>query len=88
MEINLDVGTWSRSLTAGFKVHGLGFTARLPLPVSKRAIGSGQYKIGGAERWQQLVDNLAALVAELDRTFVPAVEAASGPSPEWYTPES
>jgi hypothetical protein len=87
VEIDLDVGTWSRSLTAGFKVHGLGFTARLPLPVSKRA-GGGQYPIGGAERWQQIVDNLAALVAELDRSFVPAVEAASGPSPEWYTPES
>jgi len=86
--INLDVGTWSNLLTAGFKVYGLGFTARLPLPVSKRAIQGGQYQIGGAERWQQIVDNLAALVAELDRSFVPAVEAASGPSPEWYKPES
>ena len=85
-EINLDVGTWSHSVTAGFEVQGLGFTARLALPVSKRA-GGGQYQIGGAERWQQIVDNLAALVAELDRSFVPAVEAASGPSPEWYTPE-
>ena len=86
MEINLDVGSWSHSVTAGFEVQGLGFTARLALPVSKRA-GGGQYQIGGAERWQQIVDNLAALVAELDRSFVPAVEAASGPSPEWYTPE-
>jgi hypothetical protein len=88
VEIALDVGTWSRSLTAFFKVQGLGFAARLPLPVSQRAIGGGQYPIGGAERWQQIVDNLAALVAEYDRTFVPAVEAASGPSPEWYKPES
>ena len=88
VEINLDVGTWSRSITSGFEVQGLGFTARLPLPVSKRAMGGGQYQIGGAERWQQIVDNLAALVAELDRSFVPAVEAASGPSPEWYKPES
>lgn len=88
VEIDLDVGTWSNSLTAFFEVQGLGFTARFPLPVSRRAIGGGQYEIGGAERWQQIVDNLAALVAELDRTFVPAVEAASGPSPEWYKPES
>jgi hypothetical protein len=88
VEIELDVGTWSNSLTAGFEVQGLGFTARFPLPVSKRAIGGGQYQIGGAERWQQIVDNLAALVAELDRSFVPAVEAASGPSPEWFKPES
>jgi hypothetical protein len=88
VEIDLDVGTWSNSITAGFEVQGLGFTARLALPVSKRAIGSGQYKIGGAERWQQIVDNLAALTAELDRSFVPAVEAVSGPSPEWYKPES
>ena len=88
VELNLDVGTWSNSITTGFLVHGLGFRARLGLPVSKRAIGSIQYQIGGPERWQQIVDNLAALVAELDRTFVPAVEAVSGPSPQWYTPES
>jgi hypothetical protein len=88
VEISLDVGTWSRSLTAFFKVQGLGFRAVLPLPASRRAAGGGQYPIGEADRWQQLVDNLAALVAELDRTFVPAVEAASGPSPEWYSPES
>jgi hypothetical protein len=87
VEIDLDVGTWSRSLTAGYKVHGLGFKARLPLPVSKRA-GGGQYKIGDAAHWQKLVDNMAALVAELDRSFVPAIEAAAGPSPEWYKPES
>jgi hypothetical protein len=87
VEISLDVGTWSRSLTAFFKVHGLGFRAVLPLPAS-RAAGGGQYPIGDAERWQQLVDNLAALVIELDRSFVPDIEAASGPAPEWYRPES
>jgi len=88
VEISLDVGTWSRSLTAFFKVQGLGFPALLPLPPSRRAAGGGQYPIGDADRWQQLVDNLAALVTELDRSFVPAIEAASGPSPEWYRPES
>ena len=88
IEISLDVGTWSRSLTAFFKVHGLGFRALLPLPASRRAWGGGQYPIGDADRWQQLVDNLAALVIELDRSFVPAIEAASGPAPEWYRPES
>ena len=87
VEIDLDVGTWSRSLTATFKVHGLGFRALLRLPVSRRALAAGQYPIGDADRWQQLVDNLAALVTELDRSFVPAVEAVSGPAPEWFSPE-
>jgi hypothetical protein len=32
----------------------------------------------GAERWQQIVDNTAALVAEMDSGLVPAVEAAFG----------
>ena len=86
--ISLDVGTWSHSLTAAFRVQGLGFQAVLPLPVSRRAAGGGQYPIGDAARWQQIVDNLAALVTEFDRSFVPAVEAASGPTPEWYHPES
>jgi hypothetical protein len=87
VEVDLDVGTWSNNLTAFFRVKGLGYSARLPLAVSKHA-GPGQYKIGDAAHWQKLVDNLAALVAELDRTFVPAIEAAAGPSPEWYQPES
>jgi hypothetical protein len=85
--INLDVGTWSNSPTAFFEVSGLGFRAVLPLPASKRA-GPGQYSIGGPERWKQIVENLAAVVAELDRTFVPAIEAVSGPAPEWYRPEA
>jgi hypothetical protein len=88
VEIALDVGTWSRSLTSTFKVQGLGFRAVLLLPVSRRAVAGGQYPIGDSDRWHQIVENLAALVTELDRSFVPAVEAASGPSPEWYSPES
>jgi hypothetical protein len=69
-------------------VSGLGFSAVLSLPVSKRAIDGGQYQIGDAAQWQRIVDNLAALVAELDRSFVPAVEAAAEPSPAWYEPSS
>jgi hypothetical protein len=91
-ELNLDVGTWSNLVMAIFRVQGLiegvGFKASMILPVARRAIAGGQYPIGGPERWQQIVDNLAALVAELDRTFVPAIEAISGPSPDWYKPEN
>ena len=47
-----------------------------------------QYPIGNAERWQKIVENLAALVAELDRTLVPEIERAAGPTPEWYQPET
>ncbi len=91
-ELNLDVGTWSNSVIAIFRVYGLiegvGFKASMILPVARRAVVGGQYPIGGPERWQQIVDNLAALIAELDRTFVPAIEAISGPSPDWYKPET
>jgi len=88
VELELDVGTYSHSLTAMYRVMGLGFSTVLMLPVSKRAIDGGQYNIRDAAHWQQLVDNLAALVAELDRTLVPEIEAAAGPSPKWFTPES
>ena len=74
-------------MTAHYRVHGLGFSARLPLPVGRRAMDGAQYPIGGPERWQQIVDNLASLAAELDRTFVPAIGAVPGPTPEWYRPE-
>ena len=63
---------------------GVGMTAMLVLPVAKQATVSGQYPIGNAERWRHIVENLAALVAELDKSFVPAVEAAASPAPEWY----
>jgi hypothetical protein len=86
VEISLDVGTWSKSLHGSFCVKGVGFSARLRLPVSKRALDGTQYRIGDADHWQMLVDNMAAIVAELDRTFVPAIEAAAGPAPEWFTP--
>jgi hypothetical protein len=87
VEISLDVGTWSKSLHGSFTVKGVGFSARLRLPVSKRALEGMQYRIGDAAQWQKLVDNMAAIVAELDRTFVPAIEAAAGPAPEWFKPE-
>ena len=91
-ELMLDVGTWSNLVLAIFRVLGLvngaGFKATLFLPVSRRAAVGGQYPMGGPERFRQIVDNLAALVAELDRTFVPAIEAISGPAPDWYKPET
>jgi hypothetical protein len=88
LELSLDVGTWSHNVTAMFFVWGLGFKGTLILPPTAKAVHGGQYPIGDAEQWQKIVENLGALVAELERTFVPEVEAAAGPSPEWYKPES
>jgi hypothetical protein len=91
VEVRLDVGTWSDAVAAFMKVVGLvdgqGFKATLLLPVSPRA-SPGQVPIGSPERWRQIVDNLAALVAALDHSFVPEIEAISGPSPEWFRPDS
>ncbi len=87
-ELHLDCGTWSNSLLAMFRVFGAGFKATLFLPVTAKAIPQAQYPIGTAERWEKIVENLGALVAELDRTFVPDIERAAGPSPAWYRPES
>ncbi|MGE0601774.1 MAG: hypothetical protein AB7J35_19865 [Dehalococcoidia bacterium] len=86
IEISMDVGTWSNSFTGSYAVHGLGFGALVPLPVAAGAFGAPQYPIGDDAGWRQIVDNLAALVAELDRSFVPAVEQAAGPSPDWFDP--
>jgi hypothetical protein len=88
VELHLDVGTWSNLVLAMFRVWGLGFKGTLMVPVSANAVPAVQYPIGGADRWQMIVDNLAALVRELDRTLVPEIEAATGPSPEWYQPEA
>jgi hypothetical protein len=88
LEVHLDCGTWSHSLLAMFMVYGLGFKATLSLPPAVQAPIAGQYRIGDAEQWGKIVENLGALVAELERTFVPEIEAATGPSPEWYHPET
>jgi hypothetical protein len=88
LELGLDCGTWSHSLLAIFKVWGLGWKATLTIPPTEKAVAGGQYPIGDAEQWQKIVENMGTLVAELERTFVPEIEAVSGPSPEWYQPES
>jgi hypothetical protein len=100
VKLRLDVGTWSNSLVAFMQVLGMiggrGFKASLSLPPSRHAARgvvhgvemTGQFSIGGPDRWRQIVDNLAALVAEFDRSFVPAVEEISGPSPAWFEPDS
>jgi len=92
VELLLDVGTWSNLVMAIFRVlgmvNGVGFKATLILPVARRAVSGGQYPIGGPDNWRQIVENLAVLVAELDRSFVPAIEAVSGPAPDWYRPDS
>ncbi|MGR4064474.1 MAG: hypothetical protein ACLQPV_03395 [Vulcanimicrobiaceae bacterium] len=77
VDVSIDVGTWSRKLTAMMIVRGPAFSAVLSLPVTRDAEDFAAYPLGDAERWQQLVENLAAVVAELDRTFVPDVEAAA-----------
>ncbi len=86
VELYLDVGTWSHSVTAIFQVKGAGFKASLGIPVAPEAYG--QYPIGNAAQWQKIVENLAAMVRELDRTFVVAIAQAAGPSPAWYQPNS
>lgn len=85
VELHLDVGTWSRSLTAMFRVRGPGFKATLSLPVSGRAHG-GQYPIGDTANWEQIVANLAVIADELVRTFVKDIQAAVSPAPEWFDP--
>jgi hypothetical protein len=84
VDVELDVGTWSRSLTAMFSVHGPGFNATLTMPVTLR--GGGQYPIGDTANWERIVANLAAVVDELERTFVTEIEAAVGPAPAWFEP--
>lgn len=85
-ELYLDVGTWSHAVTADFMVHGPGFRATLPLPIAPGIFG--QYPIGDAAQWQKIVENLASMVRELERSFVLAIVAGAGPAPAWYDSRS
>jgi hypothetical protein len=86
IELYLDVGTWSHTVSAVFVVQGAGFKASLGIPVAPQDAAYGQYPIGDAAQWQKIVENLAALVRELNRSFVPEIEQAAGPTPAWYQP--
>lgn len=83
VEVNLDVGTWSRSLTGHFHVYMQDFQIRLPMPASAE-LPSMQCDIGDAERWEKLVENMAAFTRHLDREVVPEVEKVAGPAPAWF----
>jgi len=83
VEVDLDVGTWSRSVTAFFKVHGPGFRCTLPMPVAP-GLDGGQYPIGNAERWEKIVENLAVLSVHLNRQVVPEIDSVAGPAPQWF----
>jgi hypothetical protein len=84
VDLELDVGTWSRSLTAMLHVRGPRFKATLMLPVTLRS--GGQYPIGDTANWERIVANIAVIVDELERTFVPEIEGAAGRAPEWFEP--
>lgn len=86
VRLSLDVGTWSNMLTTFYEVEGLHFGARLPVPPGNGLPGPAQYPIG--DRWERIVENLAAIAAHLDRTLVPAIEDVAGPTPDWYRPTS
>ncbi|UWZ84527.1 hypothetical protein [Occallatibacter riparius] len=83
VEVNLDVGTWSRSLTGHFHVYMPDFQLRLPMPASAE-LHARQCDVGDAERWEKLVENMAAFTAHLDREVVPEVEKVAGPAPSWF----
>ncbi|WFU46070.1 hypothetical protein QA640_45770 (plasmid) [Bradyrhizobium sp. CB82] len=104
VQLRVDIGGWGSTVNASIQVIGLskgqenspGFRATLNLPLSPQAARGmvrgvefvGQFPIGGPDRWRQIVENLAHLVAALDRSSVPEVEAILGPSPEWFQPET
>lgn len=86
--VELDVGTWSHQILGSYEVQGLGFRARLPLPAAPNQIGRPQFPIGDAENWRKIVENVARLVAHYDATLTPALDAAAGPMPDYFQPNS
>ena len=85
VDIELDVGTWSRCVTFMFSVRGPGFNATLMPPITARD-ASRQYPIGDAANWEKIVANIATIVDDLERTFVAEILAAVDPAPAWFEP--
>ncbi len=87
VRLHLDFGTWGSHVHPTYSVHGLGFSVAIRLPVCPSSGLRGVNWIVDETHWGQIVENLAALVAELDRSVVPAIEGAAGPAPSWYEPD-
>lgn len=79
----LDVGTYSRMLSAQFQFFTPGFRGSLPLPIAPGLLPL-QYPIGSPAQWEQLLDNLAALLTWLEPTLVKELESAVPPAPAWF----
>jgi hypothetical protein len=86
VDLVLDVGSWSRMVTALYRVQGPGFQATVPVPVAKGVGVAVQYPIGDQEQWERIVANLAAITAVLNASMLREIEAATGPAPEWFDP--
>lgn len=86
IDIELDVGTWSRSVTFMFSVRGPGYNASLMPPVTARDASHPhrQYPIGDTANWERIVANIAAIADELERTFVVEVTSVVDPAPAWF----
>lgn len=85
IELAFDVGTWSNTYLGFLTVVGPGFRARLLLPANGSA-EPRQIPIGDSARWQRIVENLAVVVDEAERSFVPQIDAAAGSAPAWFAP--
>lgn len=83
VEVDLDVGTWSRLVTAHFRVHTPEYRLTLAMPVAA-GLGGGQYPIGDMAQWANIVSNLATLAGHLERTIVPEIDAAAAETPAWF----
>ena len=69
VEFSVSIGSWGKSVSAIYRVWGLGFKALLSLPPTAERSRTANIPTGDADHWQKIAENFGALVAELDRTF-------------------
>ena len=87
VRLHLDFGTSGSHVHPTYSVHWLGFSIALRLPVCPNSGLRAVNWIVDETRWRQIVENLTALVEELDRSVLPTIEEAARPTPAWYEPE-
>lgn len=85
LELYLDVGTWSRAVSAQLRIFVPGHQAMAPLPVAS-GIVAPQYPIGEPSQWDAIVENLSALMTVLATEIAPVIDERTGPAPAWWEP--
>ena len=84
LSLLFDVGSISHLCSSRIAINGPGWSSGIDLIVTPDQKHS-QYPIGGGDSWNCIVQNVAVLVDNLEKEYVPQIETLFPRTPKWFT---